>query len=202
MKRYLVLVIVCLAGVLSISSAAIAATPKTRTFVGCDDLAEEPAPSHVCEVGDFPAAYFESSEETEYEVCVEFPNAEVLCAEEQIAEAGVLYENSITTEMEGLHFVSWFIGETEVGSFAFRMEPPKPPPSPPVVVPPAPIVVSPPAPAPVPLVEPSQSPVCLTAQGQVTKLKARLRNAKTRRQKAKLRKALTAARAFATKTCT
>jgi hypothetical protein len=130
---------------------------------------------------------------------VEFPNAEVFCAEEQIAEAGVLYENSITSEMEGLHLVSWFIGETEVGSFAFRMEPPKSPPAPPVVVPPAAVVA--PAPAPAPVVSPAPSPVCLTAQGQVTKLKGRLRKAKTRRQKAKLRKALTAARAFADKTC-
>jgi hypothetical protein len=199
MRRCLFLVLVGAMGMLLVPSIASAAV-SYRTFVGCDDLAVEPIPSHTCELGDFPAAYFESSEETEYEVCVEFPNEEVLCAEGQMAEAGVLYENSITSEMEGLHLVAWFVGETEVGSFAFRIDAPEPPPVPPVVVPPP--VASAPTPAPVAAVNPAPpSPLCLTAQGQVTKLKGRLRKARTPRQKAKLRKALTAARAFADKSC-
>ena len=196
MKRCLFLVLASALAMLLVPVSASGAAASYHTFVGCDDLSEEPVASNVCEVGDFPGAYFESSEETEYKVCVEFPNEEVLCAEEQVAEAGVLYVNSITTDEEGFHTASWFVGETEVGSFTWRMEAPKPQPTPPV----RPVfTVVPPAPAPV--VDPSPSPVCLKAQGQVSKLKGRLRKATKRQQKAKIRKALVAARAFAKTAC-
>jgi hypothetical protein len=197
MKRCLFLVLVSALGVLLVPASASAAA-SYHTFVGCDDLSEAPLASHVCEVGDFPGAYFESSEETEYEACVEFPNEEFLCTEAQVAEAGVLYVNSITTDQEGVHTAYWFVGEKEVGSFAWRMEAPKPPPTPPV----RPVFTVVPPPPAAPVVDPSQSPVCLKAQGQVVKLKSRLGKATRRQQKAKIRKALTAARAFSKKACT
>lgn len=82
-----------------------ASAAEFETFVGCDDLAEPPVASHVCKLGDFPAAYFESDVDTEYEICVEFPDGEVLCAEEQLAEAEVLYLNSIGSDEAGTHNV-------------------------------------------------------------------------------------------------
>lgn len=163
-------------------------------FVGCDDLSETPVASHACVIGDFPAAYFESSEETEYEVCVEFPGGKFLCAEEQLAEAEVLYLNSITTELEGVHTVYWYVGEDEVGSFVFRMNPPPPPPTPPAVVPPAIL-------APAPVLPTGPSADCLIAQGKVSKLKGRLAKATRRQQKVRLRKALKTARASAKTAC-
>jgi hypothetical protein len=55
--------------------------------------------------------------------------AAVFCTEEEFAEAGVLYVNSITSEQEGNHFVSWYVEGVEVGSWAFRLDPPPPPPA-------------------------------------------------------------------------
>lgn len=101
-----------------------ASAAEYETFVGCDDLAENPVPSHECQLGDFPGAFFESDVETEYEICIEFPDTEELCLEEQEAEAGVLYVNSIISELEGDHLVTWYVEGVEVGSWAFRLNAP------------------------------------------------------------------------------
>ena len=200
MKR-LLLSLVVLFSLLTPLSAAQAA--EYRTFVGCDDLAENPIPAHVCQVGDFPAAYFESDVETEYEICVEFPNAEVLCLEEELAEGEVLYLNSITSELPGNHVVSWYVEGIEIGSWTFRLDAPAPPPVPvPAPVAPAPVAPIPPivvAPAPAPA--PTPTAACLKSQQQVTKLKGRLRSAGSAKQKARLRAKLKSARAAATRLC-
>jgi hypothetical protein len=41
---------------------------------------------------------------------VRFPAGRRLCAEEQSAEAGVLYVNPITTQRFGRHDVIWYVG--------------------------------------------------------------------------------------------
>lgn len=164
------------------------------TFVGCDDLAENPVPAHVCRLGDFPAAYFEADTDTEYDVCLEFPNGQVLCAEEQFAEGEVLYLNSITTDEAGEYFVVWFVEGVEVGSWSFRMDAPPPPPAPVT-----PIVVVPPAPAPV--VAPTRSKECVKDTEQVSKLQAQLRKAVGHKQKAKIRGKLRKARAAVKQAC-
>jgi hypothetical protein len=172
-----------------------ASAAEYETFVGCDDLAENPIPSHECQLGDFPGAFFESDIETELEVCVEFPNAEVLCTEEEPAEAEVLYVVSIFSELEGDHLVTWYANGVEVGSWVFRMDPPPSPPAPAPVVTPAP---APPAP---PVVVSVPSTECLQAQKRVDRLKAQLRHAHRRKQKAKLRAKLRSARAAEKRLC-
>jgi hypothetical protein len=188
-----------LAAVASLSISASASAAEFETLVGCDDLAEIPVPAHVCQVGDSPGAYFESDVDTEYEVCVEFPDAAFFCAEEEEAEAGVLYVNPITSGLEGNHLVSWYVEGEEVGSWAFRLDPPPPPPSPP---PPPP---SPPAPAPVtaplPAVASGPSAECLKARRRVDKLKGRLRKAAGIRQKTPIRGKLRSARATEKRVC-
>lgn len=193
MERVLLCISLMAAALLSIPSSAAAA--EYDTFVGCDDLSESPAPSHVCQIGDFPGAYFESDVDTEYDVCVEFPTEQVLCAEEQFAEAGVLFVNSITTELAGNHFVAWFVEGVEVGSWSFRMD--APPPPPPVV--PAPAPPAPPAP---PVVVPAKPSVaCSKAKQQVGKFKGQLRKATSRKQRARIRAKLRAARATTRNAC-
>jgi hypothetical protein len=164
-----------------------------ETFVGCDDLAENPIPSHECQTGGFPGAYFESDADVEVEICVEFPTAEILCTEPEFAEAGVLYVLSITSELEGNHLVSWYVEGAEVGSWAFRLNPPPPPPAAPPVAAPA---ATPP-----PTVAPGPSAQCLKAQLRARNLKNRLRNANGRKQKAKIRPKLKNARATARRVC-
>jgi hypothetical protein len=64
-------------------------------------------PSHACQLGDEPGAFFESPEaEIEYEVCVTFPSAETLCSGEELAEEEVLYVNQITSDLPGTHLVT------------------------------------------------------------------------------------------------
>lgn len=166
-----------------------------ETFVGCDDFAENPVPSHECQVGDFPGAFFESDVNAEYEVCVEFPSATVFCLEEEFAEAGVLYVNTISSELEGNYLVSWYVEGVEVGSWAFRLNQPPPPPPPPA--PAAPASVTPPA----PVVAPAPSAECLKAQQRVGKLKGQLRKADGRKRKVKIRGKLRSARATAKRVC-
>jgi hypothetical protein len=165
-----------------------------ETFVGCDDLAENPVPAHSCQTGDFLGAYFESDVDTEYEVCVEFPTEEEFCTEKEFAEAGVLYVNSITSKLEGNYFFSWYVEGAEVGSWTVRLDRPPPPPP---VVPPTPA----PATAPLPAVAPSPPAECLKAQRRVGNLKDQLRNAGGRKRTVKIRGKLRKARATAKRVC-
>lgn len=186
------------AALLSIPSVATAA--DYETFVGCDDLAENPIPSHVCELGDFPGAYFESDAEVEVEVCVDFPTAPILCTDPELAEAGILYVFSITSELEGEHLVTWYVEGEEVGSWIFRLESPPPPP----VVPstPTPAPSPPPVPSPSPVVTAGPpTPACLKARQRVRMLGRQLQNAGSRKQKAKIRGKLGKARTTARRAC-
>jgi hypothetical protein len=139
-----------LAGACVVAAPAPAATAANyTTYVGCADTATTPA-SHVCQIGDEPGAFFESPDvDVEYEVCVTFPSAETLCAEEQEAEAGTLYVNTITTDLVGNHLVSWYVKGVEVASWSLRMDAP-PPPAPKPAPTPTASPAAPPAPAVVP----------------------------------------------------
>jgi hypothetical protein len=195
MKRLFLALVVAATASLFVPLQASAA--EYETFVGCDDLSENPIPSHVCQLGDFPGAYFESDVDVEVELCVEFPNAEELCTENEFAEGGVLYVYSIFSELEGNHLATWYVEGAEVGSWSFRLDPPPPPPSPLPAAPPAPA----PAPAPPPAVATGPSPGCSKAKRRVRGLKKRLRNANGRKQKAKIRPKLRSARALERRAC-
>lgn len=197
MKR-LSLGVVIVAAVALLAPAAASAA-EYETFVGCDEFAENPAPSHVCQNDEFPGAYFESDEETEYDVCIEFPDGFFDCAEEQEAEAEVLYVNPLFPDELGTYFVSWYVGVTEVGSWEFRWEAPPSPPAPPA---PTPVPALAPAPAPPPLViAPAKSTACVKAEKRVKQLKNQLQSAEGRKQKGKLRGKLKAAKTAAKKAC-
>jgi hypothetical protein len=141
--------VIVVSGVATMSLAASASASYT-TYVGCS-ASQFAAPSHVCEIGDSPGAFFESTESNvEYEVCVTFPEATEICAEEQEAEAEVLYVNEVTTDIPGNHLATWYVEGVEIASWSFRMDEP-PLPTPPIRPPATPI--SPPAvtiPAPTP----------------------------------------------------
>jgi hypothetical protein len=190
MKKLFLSLLLAAAASMLIPLSANAA--EYEAFVGCDDLAENPIPAHVCQVGDFPGAYFESDVETEYEICVEFPSGEEFCLGEEFAEAGVLYVNSITSEAAGTYFVSWYVEGAEVGSWSFRMDAPPPPPPPTVIPTPAPVVP--------PVIAPAPSTKCLQAQKRVKKLKDRLQKAGLK-QRSNIRAKLKSARAAAKNAC-
>ncbi len=189
MKRLLLGLLVTAAVFLAAPLQAGAA--EYKTFVGCDDFAVTPVPSHACQVSDFPAAYFESDVDAEYDVCVEFPGGFFECLEEELAKAKVLSVISIPAGVPGDYFVSWYVGEDEVGFWDFRIDAPAPPPTPPVTVP------SLPAP---PVLTVAPSAKCLKAQQRVAKLKARLKKA-GREQRGKIRSQLKKARTAAKNAC-
>jgi hypothetical protein len=187
-----------LAAAVYLLASVPASAAEVETFVGCNYLAGNPVPSHVCQSGDSPGAFFESDEETEFEVCVELPTTVVLCTDEFIAEAEVLYSVSLPNELTGNYLVSWYTKGVEIGSWAFRLDPPPPPPVPPVT--PAPVTPAPVTPAPL-VVAPAPSAECLKAQHLVDKLKQRLRSASGHKQKTKLRAKLKSARAAEKRAC-
>jgi hypothetical protein len=160
------------------------------TYVGCSSTAEAP-PSHVCRLGDEPGAFFESETEVEYEVCVTFPNAETLCAEEEIAEAETLYVNTITSNLPGEHLVTWYIEGLQVASWSFRLDAP-PAPAPIALPPSSPTVVQPPT---------GQGPRCRNAKHRIAKLVARLRTAATHSERLRIQAQLKAARSHARSVC-
>ena len=195
MKRSLTLVFACAAAVLLVTASAAAA--EYNTFVSCDEPAENPSPSYFCEVGEAPRAFFEVSEETAYEFCVEFPNEKTDCRKPKIVKPGIRYVDEIATDQVGFHAAYWFVGPENVGSFVFRMTARQTPPTEPVEIVP-PVIVAPP---PEPVVESPPPQGCLRSQGRVSTLKGKLGNATERKQRAKIRAALKGARASVKKTC-
>ncbi len=147
MKR-LGLALILATGLLALP-ASMAEAAGYSAYVGCS-ISASAAPSHVCQIGDEPGAYFESpAVDVEYEICIDFPNGEPICLEEQFAEAGVLFVNEITSEVAGNHLVTWYVEDIEVAAWSFRMDAPAPPLPAPTLPSPAP-APAPLAPAPVP----------------------------------------------------
>lgn len=189
MKRMLFGLILAAMGVLAIPAAASAA--EYETYVACSPSFAAP-PSESCQLGDTPGAFFEADEETEYEVCIEFPDGQYLCSEEELAEEGVLYVNEITSGIPGQHYADWWVGGVKVAEWGFRLNSPPPPVTP--VLPP------PPPPAP-PVAVPQPSAACLKAKAKVRKFKKQLQNAAKPKAKARIRPKLNRARAAARRLC-
>jgi hypothetical protein len=151
---------IAVVGTVAIGFPSPAAAANYTTYVGCS-VSPFAAPSHVCQLGDSPGAFFESPEtNVEYEVCVRFPEATTLCTEEpQEAVTGVLYVNEITSEIPGEHLVTWYVEGVEIASWSFRLdEPPLPPPTKPAA--------STTAPAAVPIAAPAPTTIACSLGGQ------------------------------------
>ncbi len=165
-------------------------TATLHLFVGCSTAAGT-EPAHACKLGDGPGAFFESSAELEYEVCVTFPSTNTLCPEKQRAAPGVLYVNPITTSQLGEHVVRWFVEGAEVASWAFVVEPA------PVAPPPVPT----PTPTPPAEVAPAITQACRSARARTRCLQIQLRHATAPRRRTHLRPRLRRARATARRAC-
>ena len=114
MKRLLLCLVLAASAVALIPATASAAT--VSGFVGCDENAENPQPSHKCLTTDSPAAYFESSEEVEYEACLfegeGEDEVELACSPPTLAEADTLFQNSLEAPA-GKYVVAWFVAGTD-----------------------------------------------------------------------------------------
>jgi hypothetical protein len=92
-----------------------------RHYVACG-LSKNAKPSHVCQKARKKGAFFRSNRaDVFYTVCVKFPTMKNLCAPRQEAEKGTLYVNKITSNIPGVHRVTWFVQGKQVGAFAFTV---------------------------------------------------------------------------------
>ena len=92
-----------------------------RHYVACG-LSKNAKPSHVCQKKRDKGAFFRSNRaDVFYTVCVKFPSKKNLCADKQKAERGILYVNEITSNIPGVHRVSWFVQGKQVGAFTFTV---------------------------------------------------------------------------------
>jgi hypothetical protein len=86
----------------------VEAQPTFQAYAGCSLSRYAPHASscpHASKVG----AFFRSSADVEYEVCVRFPTGRELCAPNQQATAGTLYVNKVTSNIAGRHRVTWSV---------------------------------------------------------------------------------------------
>jgi hypothetical protein len=111
-------------GLALLASAAPASAKKSAAFkhyVACG-LSQNAKPAHVCQKARDKGAFFRSNKaDVFYTVCVDFPGKKNLCAPKQKAEKGTLYVNKITTNIPGVHTVSWFVKGKRVGAFTFTV---------------------------------------------------------------------------------
>jgi hypothetical protein len=194
MKRVFGAALLCIAAMVCVLPAT-AFGAQYSAYVGCSSSGSA-APSHVCQVGNEPGAFFESADaEVEYEVCVILPGGEELCSEEEEAEEGVLYVNVLPPDVQvpGDYLVNWYVEGLEVAAWTFRMEAPAPPATPPAptVTPPAPVITVPAGP----------TPACQHASHRVKQLKVQLGTAGTAKAKKSLHKRLRIAKAAAKRAC-
>jgi excalibur calcium-binding domain-containing protein len=78
-----------------------------RGYVACG-LSRYARPARECPRHRKIGAFFESSREVAYAVCVVFPLGRRICADEQLAQAATLYVNKLTTNAIGRHKVIWY----------------------------------------------------------------------------------------------
>ncbi|MGE0068557.1 MAG: hypothetical protein AB7T48_14530 [Solirubrobacterales bacterium] len=82
---------------------------RVTVYTACG-LGAGARPSNFCGVNRPAGAFFRSSKDVRYKVCVKFPDRRSqLCARNQFAAAGTLYVNRITGAIKGRYRVSWTV---------------------------------------------------------------------------------------------
>lgn len=97
-------------------------TPSYVAYIACS-LSRWAPRMHVCPHRGPVGAFFQSSVDTYYTVCVRFParRRRFLCARHQQAKAGVFYVNKITGGIRGVYTVTWYVsGRRLVRRFRHR----------------------------------------------------------------------------------
>lgn len=120
-QRTLTAVVVGIALLVSAAPASAKKGAAFKHYVACG-LSQNAKPAHVCQKARDKGAFFRSNKgDVFYTVCVDFPGKKNLCAPKQKAEKGTLYVNKITTNIPGVHTVSWFVKGKQVGAFSFTV---------------------------------------------------------------------------------
>ena len=111
-------------GVAALLLCAVPASAKSVAFthyVACG-LSQNAKPSHLCQKKRKKGAFFRSNKaDVFYTVCVKFPTKLRRCAPQQKAFKGTLYVNKVTSNIPGVHKVTWSVEGKRVGLFLFRV---------------------------------------------------------------------------------
>ncbi|HEX7245423.1 MAG TPA: hypothetical protein VF245_07665 [Solirubrobacterales bacterium] len=111
------LVVAALASAVPASAGAVA----YKHYVGCG-ISQNAKPAHKCPKKSKKGAFFKSlNGDVNYSICVKFPTGKNICAKAQPAKQGTLYVNKITSNIPGLHKVTWFVEGKRVGASLFRV---------------------------------------------------------------------------------
>ena len=93
-----------------------------RHYVACG-TSQNAKPAHLCQKPRDKGAFFRSNRaDVFYTVCVQCPTKRRLGAPKQEATRGTLYVNKITSNIPGVHKVTWFVKGKRVGVFVFRVK--------------------------------------------------------------------------------
>jgi len=118
--KRVVLVLLAAAALASVAPASAGAVAY-KHYVGCG-ISQNAKPSHKCPKKSKKGAFFKSlSGDVNYSICVKFPTGKNICAKAQPATQGTLYVNKITSNIPGVHKVTWFVEGKRVGAFLFRV---------------------------------------------------------------------------------
>jgi hypothetical protein len=92
---------------------------QLTAYIACG-LSQYAAPARECPHRGKVGAFFKSNREILYTICITFPGGRRLCAYEQLAQAGTLYVNKVTTSTTGRHKVVWFAAGQRVVRYLWR----------------------------------------------------------------------------------
>ena len=116
-----------LSAVLVVTGLLVSVAPATagaaayKHYVGCG-ISQNAKPAHKCPKKSKKGAFFKSlSGDVNYSICVKFPTGKNICAKAQPAKQGTLYVNKITSNIPGVHKVTWFVEGKRVGAFLFKV---------------------------------------------------------------------------------
>ncbi len=93
--------------------------PHYNAYIACG-LSERARPARECPHRSKVGAFLRSSDEVVYAVCVVFPTGRQLCSQEQVALAGVLYVNKVTSGIVGWHKVIWYLPDRRIKRYFWR----------------------------------------------------------------------------------
>jgi hypothetical protein len=118
--RRLALALLAMAA-LAIAAPASAGAVAYKHYVGCG-ISQNAKPAHKCPKKSKKGAFFKSlNGDVNYSICVKFPTGKNICAKAQPAKQGTLYVNKITSNIPGVHKVTWFVEGKRVGAFLFKV---------------------------------------------------------------------------------
>jgi hypothetical protein len=112
-----------LLGIALLASAVPASADAAayRHYAACG-VSQNAKPAHKCPKKSKKGAFFKSTRgDVNYSVCVKFPTKKNICAKAQPATQGTLYVNKITSNIPGMHRITWFVEGKRVGIFLFRV---------------------------------------------------------------------------------